>query len=940
MRKKIRFMDRNNTVEKWIRRTASGCAAIAAVLAALAGLSWILDRWQILTFGAQYIPMAPSTALLIILLALVVIFRNHRPGSVIVNLLGFTFVCLVMSFALSVITQDFFRLSGLMEQWLSPSAETVLGIPVGRMAPLTAWTFLCAGLAVSGQLKPFRLWKPGKYISSVLSLLTILIGLMILLAYGSGVPLIFGESVVPMAILTAVAFVFLGAGLFLPTGMMADFLFPATAGEAGSGIPKTLILLFVFVMAGIGAAGYLFLKRQMDDARKTTQETLTAIADLKIDQIGAWRNGHLTFAGTIMESQVLADHFGKWMADSSDLQAKNLVTNTIEALHKHLQYSHILLWDRDGRPFFAVPAGPVYPLISDSPYIAEATQARQALFSDLHLDGAPPGFACLDLYVPLISFYGNDRNREKIRGVFQLVINPNDFLFPLIQSWPTPSRTAETLLVRRDGNDLLYLNELRHKKHSALRLRKSIDQSDLPAAMAVRGETGVREGRDYRGVPVLAAIHPVPGTSWFILAKMDQAEIYSPLRQQAAITGILIGILYLAAFLGAILVWRKWNLRNIQRASRDRQMQQTLADRIRYLSDYVHDIILLADDSYRILEANEKALETYGYTLPEIQRKSLRDLQPPEQQPDFEQQITRLDPARSTQYETMQQRRDGTTFPVENSVLRIDQAGVSYYQCILRDITARKLAESGTHRLLDETQRARAALLSILEDQREAEETLRSTMNRLIDTEEDLRKEASQQLHDQVGQNLTALSINLSFIRSRISGEAGRMVEGKLADSFNLLDDTITRIRNVMSDLRPSVLDDYGLFAALTWSAGKFSERTQIPVKVTGKDLELRPEREIEYALFRMVQEALHNIMKHARAGQVTLELHEQPETVRIVITDNGVGFDPEEIRSRLAGKGFGLSAMIERMKALGGTCEILSAPGEGTTVVLEIRRT
>jgi signal transduction histidine kinase len=89
-----------------------------------------------------------------------------------------------------------------------------------------------------------------------------------------------------------------------------------------------------------------------------------------------------------------------------------------------------------------------------------------------------------------------------------------------------------------------------------------------------------------------------------------------------------------------------------------------------------------------------------------------------------------------------------------------------------------------------------------------------------------------------------------------------------------------------------------------------------------------------------MVQEALHNIMKHARAGQVTLELHEQPETVRIVITDNGVGFDPEEIRSRLAGKGFGLSAMIERMKALGGTCEILSAPGEGTTVVLEIRRT
>lgn len=222
-------------------------------------------------------------------------------------------------------------------------------------------------------------------------------------------------------------------------------------------------------------------------------------------------------------------------------------------------------------------------------------------------------------------------------------------------------------------------------------------------------------------------------------------------------------------------------------------------------------------------------------------------------------------------------------------------------------------------------------------DIKEAEGLLRQTMNRLIEAEEQLRKEASQQLHDKVGQNLTALIINLSFFRNQLSEDSRKKIEKRLADSLSLLEDTVDRIRDIMTDLRPSILDDYGLYAALSSSAKKLTERTGIPVNLSGKDMEQRLPQEIEYALYRMAQEALHNVIKHAEAGRVTIELKELTEQVRLTITDNGKGFDPEQMAKQKAGKGFGLISISERMKALGGRFEIRSAPGKGTTVVLEI---
>jgi len=230
------------------------------------------------------------------------------------------------------------------------------------------------------------------------------------------------------------------------------------------------------------------------------------------------------------------------------------------------------------------------------------------------------------------------------------------------------------------------------------------------------------------------------------------------------------------------------------------------------------------------------------------------------------------------------------------------------------------------------------AIFDVITERKRSEELLRKTMNRLIEMEEMLKRTAARQLHDQVGQNLTALTINLSFFRNQLSPESLKKVGNRLTDSLALLDDTIEKIRDIMTELRPSILDDYGLYAALSWSTEKLKERINIPIRLNGHDAVKRPPLEIEYALFRMTQEALHNIVKHAKASWIRVEVKQETDSVCLIIQDDGLGFDPKMLTEKKGIQGFGLTNMTERMKALGGTCMIQSAPGKGTTVILEIK--
>ena len=218
-------------------------------------------------------------------------------------------------------------------------------------------------------------------------------------------------------------------------------------------------------------------------------------------------------------------------------------------------------------------------------------------------------------------------------------------------------------------------------------------------------------------------------------------------------------------------------------------------------------------------------------------------------------------------------------------------------------------------------------------------ECLRALAARLADVTEAERQRLSRELHDQVGQNLTALGINLNIIRSELLDLQSPAMRQRIDDSLALVMQTTESIRNVMADLRPPVLDDYGLLAALDWYSRGFSQRTKTVVVVEGQEPEPRLAPSVENALFRIGQEALNNVAKHAQATQAIVTVEADPKFVRLTVADDGIGFDLAQVSEGIEPPGWGLLTMTERSDVVGGNCRIDSKPNQGTRVVVEIER-
>jgi len=211
---------------------------------------------------------------------------------------------------------------------------------------------------------------------------------------------------------------------------------------------------------------------------------------------------------------------------------------------------------------------------------------------------------------------------------------------------------------------------------------------------------------------------------------------------------------------------------------------------------------------------------------------------------------------------------------------------------------------------------------------------------RLAEAQEVERKQLSRELHDQVGQNLTALGINLNIVKSQLPEVGADMARSTLNESLNLVEQTTVRIRDVMAELRPPMLDDYGLVATLRWFGSQFSSRIGIPINVYGEELASRPTANEENALFRITTEALTNVAKHAQATQATVALEVEGNTLRLTIADDGTGFDYHRLSEPSEDRGWGLLTMTERVEAVGGRFWIESDPSKGgTRVVAEIDR-
>jgi len=213
----------------------------------------------------------------------------------------------------------------------------------------------------------------------------------------------------------------------------------------------------------------------------------------------------------------------------------------------------------------------------------------------------------------------------------------------------------------------------------------------------------------------------------------------------------------------------------------------------------------------------------------------------------------------------------------------------------------------------------------------------RKYLSRIIDAQESERRRISQELHDEIGQALTAIKFNLDMIDKDLP-QASFVLRGRLAEAKSLSNQTLTAMRQLSMDLRPTMLDDLGLIPTLRWYIQNFSNRLNIYSHFEAIGFEEKLPPQIETAFYRIIQEALNNIAKHAEANRVEVLLEQRDSMIFASITDNGKGFDLEKVlHPESPERGFGIIGMQERVSLLDGHIDIQSRPGFGTHIRIEV---
>ncbi|MBU0910848.1 MAG: GAF domain-containing protein, partial [Proteobacteria bacterium] len=317
--------------------------------------------------------------------------------------------------------------------------------------------------------------------------------------------------------------------------------------------PWPLLVMFVVGLLILLTGGVWFYRSQEQHLRAKAEEDLAAVARLKVEQIAQWRAERLADAAVVCENPFTADALRRWLADPVPETSGSILVR-FRSLQKNYHYPNILLVGIDGRVRLSL-AGETGLLLHDEAFgvLAEAFRRREPVLSDLHTG---PGDLPAHLYVIAPLFAGEIGTGAPL-GAVVLRCDASQFLYPMIETWPGESPSAETLLVRREGDRVLFLNELRHHKDSALKLYMPLSRVDVPGVMAVLGREGIFQGLDYREVEVLAAVRAVPDSPWCVVAKIDEAEVFTTWHSISRLIMLLTLAVITASVAGVAIVWQR-----------------------------------------------------------------------------------------------------------------------------------------------------------------------------------------------------------------------------------------------------------------------------------------------------------------------------------------------------------------------------------------------
>jgi PAS domain S-box-containing protein len=428
-----------------------------------------------------------------------------------------------------------------------------------------------------------------------------------------------------------------------------------------------LIALFGIITLVLIIAGAWFYDQQSQNIRTNKYIDLKSIAELKVGQIVQWRLERMGDAQVNSESPFMRFAINQWLKTPEDFILKANILSMLQLIKLEYSYQNVDLADSSGELLLSSDSDIVNLDDNEKQLTSQTISSGVSQFGDFYRNTTLDR-VYLNISAPILD------EKNKPIAVLILQVDPEKYLYPLIQSWPTPSRSAETLLVRKDGADALFLNTLRHSSALPLTLRIPLSNADVPSAQAIAGKSGLYEGHDYRGIDVLSELVPIPGTSWFMIAKVDTDEILAEIRTLGL---SVVLFMVLTVLMTAVLAYFIFN--NRQRLLYQDLYQAEIENRkaqeeTRTTLYSIGDGVITTDQAGLITRLNPVAEHLTGWNETEAQGKPL--------------------------FEVFRIINETTRDVVENPVLRVLREGVvvglaNHTLLIARDNTERPIADSG-----------------------------------------------------------------------------------------------------------------------------------------------------------------------------------------------------------------------------------------------------
>jgi two-component system, NarL family, sensor histidine kinase UhpB len=651
------------------------------------------------------------------------------------------------------------------------------------------------------------------------------------------------------------------------------------------------------------AAVLWYYVRQREAIRAAATQELAAIARVKASQIANWRSERLgdgrvqAASGTMRIARRILSSRAASAADQAGL------LDVMIALSRQFLYTGAALVDRDGK--IRVQFAPDHAIPSHIRELAQAAaQAGDVRLEDLYLD-TELGRPLMALTIPVHGL-----------GALILEIDPSRFLYPYIASWPVPSASAVSFLGRSEGkNQYLYLSD-QGSRRAALVVRET---RPLGVVLDPLLGSGILwRGLDYRGVPVLVVVQLVPDSAWFLNVKINTAEVEAPVRRLSLELMLILVLLGATSAAGVGLIWRDQQVRlHHQQEAWFRAVANDTPAYLWMTSNEDPDNHFINVPFRKLIGTDQERVGNWaGYLHPDDAA-----------------------PARAILLECMGARRD---YMGEFRIRRFDgeyrwvtcqgvprfspEGEFLGYAGSFMDITDRRQAEQ-------QLRTANAALADEVVEKTRNEAEIQLLSARLMTVQEEERGRLARELHDNLSQQIAALSIATGSLKRHIPQDESeaRNQSDRIQQKLVQLAEAVRRMSH---ELHPAVLEHSGLVSAMQEYCDEFGALTGIRVALSADGSFDRVPAPVALGLFRIMQEALQNIAKHAATQEAQVALGYSDGQLCLTVADRGVGMDLDRAN---APAGLGLVSIRERTRLLHGKVDIWSKPNQGTRVVVRV---